>query len=199
MQTSCRRYRVFNKKSKSIKPVLKLQSEVILKQWLLIEINNYFVPYCFELHFVAKSKTIKWNIIFLSMSCGSLCQRRISVWLNLSYILYYSVGWENHVSTNFNNPYNLYLDFPIECTHNPLMEGIHVLLRAKWKEKNWLPFTQAVAEVYLHRAGIPTLPLTYSNIKCISLGKCCLPVRQPVSIKDMLVRVVAPLALSLHG
>ena len=59
MQTSCRRYQVFNKKSKSIKPVLKLQSEVILKQWLLIEINNYFVPYYFELHFVAKSKTIK--------------------------------------------------------------------------------------------------------------------------------------------
>ena len=132
------------------------------------------------------------------MSCGSLCQRRISVWLNLSYILYYSVGWENHVSTNFNNPYNLYLDFPIECTHNPLMEGIRVLLRAKWKDRNWLPFTQAVAKVYLHRAGIPTLLLT-CNTKCISLGKCCLLVRQPVNIKNMLVRLVAPLALSLHG
>ena len=133
------------------------------------------------------------------MSCGSLCQRRISVWLNLSYILYYSEGWENYVSTNFNSPYNLYLDFPTECTHNPLMEGIHVLLRAKWKEKNWLPFTQAVAEVYLYRAGIPTLPLTYSNIKYISLSKCCLPVRQPVNVKNMLVWLVALLTLSLPG
>jgi len=60
-------------------------------------------------------------------------------------------------------------------------------------------FTQAVAEVYLHQAGIPSLLLTYSNIQCISLGKCCLPVRQPVNIKNMLVQLVAPLVLSLPG
>ena len=73
MQTSCRRYRVFNKKSKSIKPVFDVQIEVMVKQWLWIEINNkiyYFVPYNFELHFAAKSKTIKLDII---MSAKDLC------------------------------------------------------------------------------------------------------------------------------
>lgn len=167
MQTSCRRYLVFNKKSKSIKPVFEVQSEVMLKQWLLIEINDYFVPYYFELHFAAKSKTIKLDIIFLSMSCGSLCQRRISVWLNLSFILYYNVGWENYVSTNFNNPYNLYLDVPIECNRNPLMEGIQYFSGRNEKNKidcpspKLLPKFTCTEQAYLPSFS-PTVTLNVS-------------------------------------